>query len=431
MGWNKRVTLRFLAAGSTATAVVVLSFLYYAGARSPAPDESDSPPAEAVVSEPELTTESLPIKRRDTLEKLLIRAGVDRAARTEAISAVEGAFDVRKFRAGSQLTLSRLPEGTFQGLEYVIDPDHRLQLSISDGAFAAAVVEVPGVIEVVPACGTIEGSLFESIARTGERPELAMQIADIFAWDMDFYTDPRPGDTFCMLIEKKVYANGQPPTYRRILAAKYNNAGSQFDAYLFPDADGKPQYYSQDGRSLKAAFLRSPLEFSARVSSRFSTRRLHPVLKVYRPHLGTDYAAPTGTPVQAVASGRVTFSGRSGGSGNLIKIKHGAGFETQYLHLSRRLVKSGQRVEQGQRIGSVGATGLTTGPHLDFRLRKNGRHMNFERFKPPRLSKISAEHMGVFAADRDRFGALMEPGYSPGNMVMAGDTSSQAALPVD
>ena len=154
----------------------------------------------------------------------------------------------------------------------------------------------------------MEGSLFASIEQAGEKPELlAIRMAEIFAWDIDFYTDPRQGDQFCLLVEKKVYVNGQEPTYKRILSAKYVNSGTPFYAYLFPDKDGKDQYYSGDGKSLQSAFLRSPLKFEARVSSRFSHSRFHPVLKIHRPHLGTDYAAPRGSPVQAVASGRISF----------------------------------------------------------------------------------------------------------------------------
>jgi murein DD-endopeptidase MepM/ murein hydrolase activator NlpD len=255
--------------------------------------------------------------------------------------------------------------------------------------------------------------LFQSISAAGESPELALRMAEIFAWDLDFYTDPQEGDQFCLLVEKKEYDNGRPPSYQRILAAKYNNAGTVYEGFLFHGQEGKPRYYSSDGRSLQAAFLRSPLKFEARVSSRFSRRRFHPVLKIYRPHLGTDYAAPAGTPVQAVAAGRVVFSGRWGGAGNLVRIRHAGGYETYYLHLSRRLVRTGQRVEQGQRIGLVGATGLATGPHLDFRIRKNGRFVDFERLELPRTASIEAEYAELFAAVREHFSRLMEPAPEP------------------
>jgi murein DD-endopeptidase MepM/ murein hydrolase activator NlpD len=324
------------------------------------------------------------------------------------VAAVQKAFDVRGLRAGSALKLIHSNDGAFKSLEYLIDSDHALSLSRPDGAFAASVVEVLGTIRTVPVKGLIEGSLFESIDAAGESPELAIRMAEIFAFDLDFYSDPREGDEFCVLVEKKEYANGQPPTYGRILAAKYINGGKTYDAFLFPDAKGKPLYYSQDGRSLQAAFLRSPLKFEARVSSRFTRRRFHPVLKRYRAHLGTDYAAPTGAPVQAIASGRVVFSGRSGGAGNMVRIQHTNGYETYYLHLSRRYVRKGQQVEQGQRIGAVGATGLATGPHLDFRMRRNGQFVDFERLRLPRSTVIVAAQKAAFAAAQAQYARLME-----------------------
>ncbi len=428
-----RVIFGFVATGAIAALLTALSLWYPPPvANSDDPGlEAPSPLDEAALPVTKSVTESLAIRRGDTLADLLARAGVAPATRVEMIAAVREAFDIRKLRAGSQLTLVRSDAGTLESIEYVIDPDNKLRLSHSDGTYRAAIVDIPGIVHEALICGTLEGSLFESIERTGERPELALRIAEIFAWDLDFYTDPREGDEFCLLVEKKEYLDGQPATYRRILSAKYDNAGAIYDAYLFPDADGKPQYYSRDGRSLRAAFLRSPMKFDARVSSHFSHRRLHPVLKIFRPHLGTDYAAPVGTPVQAVGAGRVVFSSRSGGSGNLIKIKHANGFETQYLHLSRRLVRTGQRVGQGQRIGLVGATGLATGPHLDFRVRKNGRYVNFETLRPPRATRISAEQYEAFVAGRDRFASLMDAASRSGTAVVASGSSQEttASLP--
>jgi murein DD-endopeptidase MepM/ murein hydrolase activator NlpD len=376
-------------------------------------------------------TENLAIQRGDTLDAILARGGVDPDAKAQMIAAVKRMFDVRKLRAGTQITLIRSMTGTVESLEYLIDPDHTLRLLRSGEAFQADVVEVPGVVRVVTVCGTMRDSLFESLALTGEAPELALEVAQIFAWDLDFYTDPNEGDEFCLVVEKKEYENGQPPVYRRILAARYNNAGAVYEAFLYPDRNGNSRYYSRDGRSLQAAFLRSPMKFEARISSRFSRRRFHPVLRIYRPHLGTDYAAPGGTTVQAIAAGRVIFSGRSGGAGNLIKIRHAGGFESQYMHLSRRFVRAGQHVDQGQRIGTVGATGLATGPHLDFRLRQNGRYVNFERLRPPRMTRINAERMQSFTADRDRHVALMEAGTQSAATEMASGMPASTSPIVD
>ena len=407
-----RLILGFLAVGALAAAVSVLSLR---SNPSPPPE----PVVEAAPPAPEFVTEIFPIQRGDTLEVVLGKAGLEAPAKFELIAAVREAFDVRKFRAGSDLVLTRSLDGVLQSVEYVIDPDHKLEVAHCDGAFAAAVVEIPGVVRAVPINGVLEGSLFESIARIGEQPDLAIRMAEIFAWDIDFYTDPQPGDEFSLLVEKKEYDNGQPPTYQRILAAKYVNKSQVYEGFLFPDPDGKPGYYSRDGKSLQAAFLRSPLQFAARISSHFSPRRFHPVLKIYRPHLGTDYAAPTGTPVQAIASGTVTFSGYSGGAGNMVTIRHANGFESSYLHLSRRYVKKGQKVAQSHRIGLVGATGLATGPHLDFRVKKNGKYLNFESMKPPRRTEVPAEQRDLFAALCGRYSSMWSPGPQPDLLLLA------------
>ena len=422
MSRTKLVLAGFLAIGLVGAAVTAL-YMGYTSARNPAP----TPPpaaAKAAPPAPEPTKEAVPIKNGDTLDELLKAAGVVQPARQEMVVAVQKAFDVRKFRAGTDLTLVRSPEGVLQSVEYVIDPDHRLQLTQLDEGYAASVEDIPGVVREVPVCGALRGSLFESMEDIGERAELTLEIADIFAWDLDFYTDPQEGDQFCVLVEKKMYDNGQPPTYRRILAATYNNAGTNYDAFLFPGKDGKPYYYAGNGHSLQSAFLHSPLKFEARISSHFSRLRFHPVLKIYRPHLGTDYAAPTGTPVQAVASGKVTFSGLSGGSGNMVRIRHTNGYETLYLHLSRRLVKVGQQVNQGERIGLVGATGLATGPHLDFRMNKNGQYVNFEHLKLPPTTQITAQQHDAFVADRDRYMALIETAVKATKPVLASGASA-------
>jgi murein DD-endopeptidase MepM/ murein hydrolase activator NlpD len=377
-----------------------------------------------------LVTASMPIQSRDTFARALERAGVPRADRMAIIAVAGESFDVRKLRAGAGLTVGWSRAGTLESLECVIDPDHRFYAARSGGEFSGQVVDVPSTVRTVPVCGTLRGSLFESVERTGERAELALSMAEVFAWDVDFYTDPREGDKFCLLVEKKEYANGQPPIYQRVLAGTYDNAGTLYDAYLFPDRDGKARYYSGDGRSLQSAFLRSPMKFDARVSSHFSMRRLHPVLKIARPHLGTDYAAPVGTPVQALGAGVVTSAGWSGQAGNLIAIKHAGSYETLYMHLSRILVRRGERVEQGRTIGLVGSTGLATGPHLDFRVRRGGAYVDFERLRLPRVESVSAARNTLFAQTRDRLRAVLESGRREGEAVAASSpaTSARASL---
>jgi murein DD-endopeptidase MepM/ murein hydrolase activator NlpD len=351
--------------------------------------------------------EELPIQPGDTLQAVVHRAALDESLESPLVQAIAAAVDPRTLRAGTAFTITRTALGEPRALEYALDKEHLLRVSFPQEGQAtplsAQVDVIPGVTQTVPICATLQRSLFESIDAAGESPELAMRIADLFAWDLDFYTDPQNGDEFCLLIEKRTYQNGQSPSYGKILAASYNNAGTVHDAFLFPDADGKSVYYSSDGKSTQSAFLRSPLKFAARISSRFSHSRFHPVLKIRRPHLGIDYAAPTGTPVQAVAAGTVTFSARSGGAGNLIKLRHANGFETYYMHLSRLQVRAGQKVNQGQQIGLVGSTGLSTGPHLDFRIRKNGRYLNFEKLELPRESFVPPARLPAFHQQRREF----------------------------
>ncbi len=422
---NRYLLIAALGIGIIGTAVTLVSLRRNTGEVKPAPVQAAPAPPP-----PRVTTESVSIDRGDTLEMLLDRAGVDGTEKPAMIAAAKRVFNVRKLRVGSSLNLTRR-DGVLESIKYIIDPDHELHIVRAEDGFEAEVAAIPGEIRVVPVCGTLQDSLFDSMERAGERAELALEVADIFAWDLDFYTDPQPGDTFCVVLEKKEYANGQPATYRRVLAARYVNAGTTYEGYLFSSNGGRPGYYARDGRSLQAAFLRSPLKFDARVSSHFSRRRFHPVLKIYRPHLGTDYAAPVGAPVQAIGSGRVTFAGRSGASGNMVRLRHANGYESMYLHLSHIYVRSGQTVAQGERIAAVGATGLATGPHLDFRVRRNGSFVNFERMRPPRATKLAAGQMKVFGDESQRLSALMDASLGSASTLVAGGAPAAPPNPVE
>lgn len=324
------------------------------------------------------------------------------------IQAAKPVFNLRRLREGNRITMTRSPNGEVESMLYEVDRDHELSISREiDGTYKAELNELPSTTKVEAITGTLHSSLFESISDIGEQPELAVRLAEIFAYDLDFYTDPRPGDTFRVLLERREYQNGQPSGYGRILMAEYNNGGHAYRAVLFHDPSGEPAYYSDTGQSLQKAFLRSPLKFAARISSHFSRARFHPILKIYRPHLGTDYAAPMGTPVQAVANGRVMASAFQRGGGNYVEIRHNDGYVSYYMHLSRRLVRPGQKVRQGQRIGLVGMTGLATGPHLDFRLRRKGQFVNFERMHLPPAFPVAKKDMPEFKEMRDKWMRLL------------------------
>jgi murein DD-endopeptidase MepM/ murein hydrolase activator NlpD len=356
--------------------------------------------AEHIQHDVVLFTEGI-VPPRSSFAAVLQGMGFQAPAAARVIASVKPVFDLRRVRAGNRVSIGRTMVGEFRELRYRIDPDRMLRIEPKGNDFAASIETVPSTATTTGVSGAIHGSLFEGVTAAGEKPELAMRLADIFGWDLDFYTDPRPGDTFRLVVEKKTLANGELVSYGRILAAEYNNNGRVYRTVLFHDPAGAVAYYTPEGKSMKKAFLHSPLKFAAPITSHFSNSRFHPILKEYRPHLGIDYGAPTGTPVQSIGEGRVIFAGPKGGAGNLIHIQHTNGYETYYMHLSRILVHAGEHVGQGDRIGLVGMTGLATGPHLDFRIERHGEFLNFERLPLPPSEPVAKRDWDEFAAARD------------------------------
>jgi len=337
----------------------------------------------------------------------LEKFGLNASEAASASAAAQHAFNLRQVRAGNTITVGRSVEGTLREIDYKIDSDRMLKIVPEERGFTAQVKEIPSKTEIASVAGRIDDSLFNAVEDAGESAELALRLAQIFGYDIDFYTDPRRGDTFRIVLEKKKYSNGQTAGYGQILAAEYENAGKRYQALLYHDPTGRTGYYSADGRSLQKAFLRSPLKFGAPVTSHFSRARFHPILKIYRPHMGTDYGAPAGTPVQTIGSGRVVFAGRKGGEGNMVQVAHSNGYETMYLHLSRLFVRSGEHIEIGKTIGLVGSTGLSTGPHLDFRILQKGQYKNFEKLGLPPSDPVSRKNWAEFAALREKWLPLL------------------------
>jgi murein DD-endopeptidase MepM/ murein hydrolase activator NlpD len=347
--------------------------------------------------------------------------GIDSHSASRIVAAAQPVFDMRRLRAGNEFSIGRSVLGELREVRYNIEPGRILSIEPSGNDFRSTIETVPSHTEEVGVIGRVDGSLFQAVTDAGERPELAMRIAEIFGFDLDFYTDPRPGDTFRVVVEKTVLQNGELASYGRILAAEYNNAGRSYRAILFRGPTGIATYYKPDGTSMKKAFLHSPLKFAAPITSHFSLSRFHPILKEYRPHLGIDYGAPIGTPVQTIGDGKVIFAGAKGGDGNLVKVQHSNGYTTYYMHLSKILVHNGERVEQGERIGLVGMTGLATGPHLDFRIELRGQFLNFEKLPLPPSDPVSRQDFGAFLAQRDHALAEMPP--------LAGDRPALAQNP--
>lgn len=232
--------------------------------------------------------------------------------------------------------------------------------------------------------GEIESSLWNSMMAENISPNVIISFANMFAWQFDFLTDTRKGDKFKIIYETETLTKTQNIISTKILAGQYKTATNTFNAIAFTDSKGYENYFDENGKSIKSSFLKAPLQFK-RISSYFTKARFHPILKYYRPHEGIDYAAPTGTPVSTIGDGVVIKSQKSGGYGNLVIIKHPNGYSTYYGHLSKygKGIKKGVRVRQGQVIGYVGATGLATGPHLDFRIKLNGKFLNFLKLKMP------------------------------------------------
>ncbi|HQR17360.1 MAG TPA: M23 family metallopeptidase, partial [Gemmatimonadales bacterium] len=269
--------------------------------------------------------------------------------------------------------------------------------------------------EVVRIQGPIDNSLYvaldegvdDAMLGRGERERLAWDLADVYAWSVDFTRDIRPGDRFQVVLERMVSEEGEV-RFGRILAADLTVNGRAQTAFRFEGQDGKPSYYDVDGQSLKRAFLRAPLQFR-RISSSFNRSRRHPILGFARQHQGTDYAADYGTPVLAAGDGTVAQAGRSGGYGNLIEVRHANGIVTRYGHLSAILVRQGSRVSQGQVIGRVGATGLATGSHLHYEFRVNGVARDSRRLDLGNGQPVASADRSAFEVQRARLTALLYP----------------------
>jgi murein DD-endopeptidase MepM/ murein hydrolase activator NlpD len=357
----------------------------------------------------------------ENFKAALEKFGLSDVEAASASAAAQHAFNLRQVRAGNTITVGRSVEGTLREIDYKIDPDRMLKIVPQENGFSAQVKEIPSKLETAAVTGAVNDSLFNAVEEAGESAELAMRLAQIFGYDLDFYTDPRKGDTFRIILEKKKYVNGQTAGYGKIFAAEYDNGGKKYQALLFHDPAGRPGYYTAEGKSLQKAFLRSPLKFGAPVTSHFSRARFHPILKTYRPHMGTDYGAPVGTPVQSIGSGRVVFAGRKGGEGNMVQIAHSNGYETMYLHLSRIFVRAGEHIEIGKTIGLVGSTGLSTGPHLDFRILQRGQYKNFEKLGLPPSDPVSKKNLPEFAALREKWLPVLQ---NPGTLQTGSATSS-------
>ncbi len=351
-----------------------------------------------------------------TLASILRTNAVVAADVVELVRHAASVFDLRKLRAQQPYRLVKTPDGLLRRLEYEIDGNRLLRVTrdsaAHDAPLVADVLPIPKTQRMAVVRGEIDRahtSLVAAIDAAGETIDLTLALADIFGGEIDVSTELQPGDRFELSVEKEYREDEQFAGYGPILAAEFTNAGRRVRAVRFTPGGGTPGYYDEHGVSMRRFFLASPLKFQPVVTSAFSRSRLHPVLREYRAHLGVDYRAPAGAPVVAVADGLVLSAGTSGGAGRMVHLRHANGFETEYLHLSAIDVRAGAHVRQGELVGRVGSSGLATGAHLDYRLKKNGVFVNpitAHRLMPP-APPIAEDQMVAFEATRDRVMAAL------------------------
>lgn len=297
---------------------------------------------------------------------------------------------------GQSLEFRINPQGTLTQLRYIRSRLESIFFSKTAQGYQAELVSLAPQVKTAFASSTIESSLFMASQEAGLSENLTMELANIFGWDIDFVQDIRRGDSFKVLYEEN-YLDGEKLNDGDILAASFTNQGQTYTAIRFTDSKGNTDYYSPDGKSMKKAFLRSPVDFT-RISSRFNPNRLHPVFKTKRPHRGVDYAAPMNTPIKAAGDGRIQFIGWQNGFGNVVYIQHPNNIVTVYAHANKFAdLKKGQKVRQGQIIAYVGKTGWATGPHLHYEFRVNGEHRNPVTVKLPDAAPIAKSEMVNFS----------------------------------
>ncbi|MGI9247988.1 MAG: peptidoglycan DD-metalloendopeptidase family protein [Woeseiaceae bacterium] len=351
--------------------------------------------------EPQFDTLVLTVGRGDTMERLFRKNKLDLGQLMAIASLDEAKRRFRRIKPGDIFEVTH-NEGQLLSMYSELDLTSALKIEKQDTTFVAEVIERPIETRKRHAYGVIDTSLFESAAEAGLSDKVIMNVAGIFAWDVDFVFDIRSGDNYYIQYEE-VWQDGEFVTDGEIVAAEFNNNGRTIQAIRFKDDDNHTDYFTPEGDSVRKAFIRAPVDFT-RISSNFNPNRRHPILNTIRAHRGVDYAAPRGTPIKAAGDGKVIFRGTKSGYGKAVILQHGGNITTLYAHMSGYAAKAriGSRVRQGQTIGYVGATGLATANHLHYEYRLNGVHRNPRTVALPDAEPIAEEY-------RERFLAAAEP----------------------
>ena len=355
---------------------------------------------------PRLKDERYTIRGGDNIASILAALGFPVGAVLEQLRPL---YDMDRIRTGRVIQFTRdrvLGHPVF--FLYPIDEDQSVSARYDEesGSWAASLQQVEYETRVTGRTMAIESTLWEAAISQGLRPEDILRLAEIFQWDVDFNSELRQG-AILTLVADGLYSEGSLAKLGVIHAARLVNDGKRFTTIRHLHADETTDYYGPDGMARRKPFLRSPMPF-IRITSSFSAERLHPVLKIKRPHYGTDFAAPTGTPLRAVGDGTVVLAGWNGGHGKQVRIRHATGHVSGYSHLSKILVKKGQHVKQGDVIGKVGSTGLATGPHCHYELKYNGKYLDPMKADLPVAQPLPQEERVAFEAERDRWLPLLE-----------------------
>ncbi len=374
------------------------------------------------------------VKSGQVITSILQEQGLDYGEALTLVNAAADIHDLAKIRAGEALTVrSDRETGALIGVIYPLDRfgERRLVVERGEAGWSASEEARETVAVSVPVAGIVNSSLWGACDKLGLSADTIMGLVGVFEWEIDFNTQIRKGDSFRMLVESvRDAATGEHLRHGRILGAEFTSSGTTFQGFRFEDSEGKVGYFNAEGMSSKKMFLKSPLKFS-RISSKFSRKRFHPILKKWRSHNGTDYAAGHGTPVRSIGRGTVSFSGTKGGYGSHVRVKHNGKYSSSYSHLSKRAVKNGQVVDQGQLIGYVGSSGLATGPHLHFEFYVDGKYSDFQRQSFPRTEPISSKEKPAFEAVRDALLPELQA-VPPADAAAGGDDDDSAnAQPVD
>lgn len=389
--------------------VLLLVTLWLITGCAPEPVENPTDDTEAPVEIEEIPTRyGIPldaykihngvIKKNEFLADILLGYGVPYNAISSLAAAAKEVHDVRKLKAGDKYAMFCAKDSGETACYFVVETGAAdyVVYQLND-SIAAYLGKKPVTHKIRKASGVINSSLYQTIADHDLSPELAMRLGDIYAWTVDFYRIQR-GDAFKVIFEE-LYVDDEPIGVGKILAAEFIHRDEKFFSFRF-EQDSVANYFDENGESLRKAFLKAPLKFS-RISSRYTMRRYHPVQKRWKAHLGTDYAAPTGTPILSTGDGTVIASTYTKFNGNYVKIKHNSTYTTQYLHMSKRAVKKGEFVRQGEVIGYVGSTGLATGPHVCYRFWKNGKQVDPYQQDLPPSEPVNPKYLQTFNTLRD------------------------------